>query len=138
MSRRHVTHRTVIHAWMCDHFGHLNVRFYGNIFDDASFALWSMCEVSPATFKAAGVHMVVARTETDFLQELLPGRVVAVRSWFERLGTKSVTYRQELVDQDTETVHARQRAVEVFFDPQTRASREIPPSIRALLEAQLA
>ncbi len=137
MSRRHITHRTTIHPWMCDRFGHLNVRFYGHIFDDAAFALWSMCGISPDRFDDVGLHTVVARTETDFVKELLPGRVIAVHSWFTRLGSKSVTYEQELIDQDTDAVHARQRAVEVFFDPKTRASSLIPPSMRALLEPQL-
>ncbi len=121
---------------MCDRFGHLNVRFYGHIFDDASWALWSMCQISPDTFDEAGVHTVLARTETDFIKEIHPGRVVMVRSWFEQVGNKSVTYLQELVDQDTNTIHARQRAVEVFFDPKTRSSEVIPGSIRQRLEAE--
>ena len=134
-SRWYETHRTVVHAWMCDHFGHLNVRFYAHLFDDAGFALWPLIGVSRAVFERSGLHTVVARTETDLKRELLPGQVVLVRSRFTRIGDKSVTYKQELLDGETNTLHAAQRAVEVFFDPQSRSSHPIPDEIRSLLEA---
>ncbi len=131
------THRSVVHAWMCDHFGHLNVRYYAHFFDDAGFGLWPMSGITRDVFERAGLHTVVARTETDLRRELLPGQFVVVRSRWARLGSRSVTYEQELVDAETGVVHAAQRAVEVFFDPQTRASRPIPGEIRAMLRELL-
>lgn len=118
---------------MCDQFGHLNVRYYAHIFDDASFALWPLAGIGRALFEQAGVHTVVARTETDFRKEIHPGRVVAVRSRFVTIGTKSVTYEQQLRDIDDDTLHAQQRAVEVFFDPKTRTACSMPDAIRKAL-----
>ncbi len=131
------THRSVVHAWMCDHFGHLNVRYYAHFFDDAGFGLWPMSGITRAVFERAGLHTVVARTETDLHHELLPGQLVVVRSRWARLGKRSVTYEQKLVDAETGVVHAAQRVVEVFFDPHTRASRPIPGEIRAILRELL-
>jgi len=128
-----VTLHGVVHAWMCDHYGHLNVRYYAHFFDDASWVMWSVLGVPTSEFERLGVHTVVARTETDMLAELKVGTIVEVRSRVVRVGTKSVTYEQELVSVDTRTVHARQRAVEVFFDPASRASAPVPQSIRAVL-----
>lgn len=31
----------VVHSWMCDHFGHLNVRHYAAAFDDAALSFWA-------------------------------------------------------------------------------------------------
>ncbi len=131
------THRTVVHAWMCDHFGHLNVRYYAHLFDDAGFALWSMSGITRAVFERSGLHTVVVRTETDLCLELLPGQVVFVRSRWARIGSKSVTSEQELLDADTGAVHAVQRTVEVFFDPEARASRPIPDEVREVLTGLL-
>ena len=125
--------RGVVHPWMCDQFGHLNVRFYAHVFDDSGFALWPMVGVGRLAFEAAGVHTVVARTETDFRAELPPGRFIVVRSAFERIGGKSVSYVQELRDADTYVVHAGQRVVEVFFDPKTRRACAMPDAIREVL-----
>ncbi len=134
MPQWYETYRAVVHPWMCDQFGHLNVRFYAHIFDDSGFALWPMIGAKRPLWEQAQVHTVVARTETDFVAELPPGRNILVRSRFERVGRRSVTYVQHLHDADTDTVHARQRVVEVFFDPQARASCEMPAEIRALVE----
>ncbi|MCA9707257.1 MAG: acyl-CoA thioesterase [Myxococcales bacterium] len=128
------TYRGVVHPWMCDQFGHLNVRFYAHVFDDSGFALWPMAGVGRLVFERLGVHTVVARTETDFRAELPPGRFIAVQSRFEAIGDKSVRYVQQLRDADTEQLHAEQRVVEVFFDPQTRRACPMPEEIRRVLE----
>ena len=127
------TYRGVVHAWMCDHYGHVNVRYYAHLFDDAGFVLWSLCGVTAADLKRLGVHTVVARTETDLKRELLAGTTVEVRSRWVRVGTRSVSYEQTLMGMDNGEVHATQKAVEVFFDPQTRSSCDIPDEIRAKL-----
>ena len=129
----HLTYRSVVHAWMCDHFGHVNVRFYAHLFDDAGFTLWSSSGISPQDFEAAGVHTVVARTETDLKKELVAGQIVTIRSRWVRTGTKSGTYEQELSCVDDGELHAAQRVVEVFFDPKTRTSQKIPDAIREKL-----
>lgn len=131
------TYRGIVHAWMCDHFGHVNVRFYAHLFDDAGFALWPLCGVSTDEFTRLGVHTVVARTETDLQRELLAGQVVQVRSRWTEMGTKSVCYEQQLTSTETGVMHAAQRVVEVFFDPTTRTSCAIPDSIRAILAKRL-
>ena len=127
------THTNVVHAWMCGHYGHMNVRHYAHLFDDASWAMWSLFGVSTRHMQQQGVRTVVASTNTTFVKELLPGTVVVVESRFVRLGTKSVTYEQRLLDVDTGQEHARQEATEVFVDDETRASTRIPTAIRALL-----
>ena len=131
------THQTVVHQWMCDRFGHLNVRFYAHIFDDAGFALWPLIGVTRAMFEEASIHTVIARTETDFKREILSGAVVAVRSKFEKIGNTSVTHLQEMRDVETADIHATQRTVEVFFDPDSRRAAEIPAAIRARVESLL-
>ena len=132
MATWHPTHQTLVHTWHCDHYGHMNVRYYAHIFDDAGFVLWTRSGVTRQDM--ATVHTVVARTETDLVRELVAGQPIRVRSRWVALGTKSVTYAQELLDAESGEVHARQRVVEVFFDPQTRASRPIPEDIRRKLE----
>lgn len=135
--RKHSTYSGVVHRWMCDHYGHMNVRWYAHVFDDAGFVLWPSIGITTQDFVAAKTHTVVAKTETDFRAELLAGQIIAVRSHFVRVGNKSVEYQQQLVDLETDEEHATQRVVEVFFDPDTRTSVAIPPTIRARLEASL-
>ena len=54
------THRAVVHPWNCDVLGHMNVRWYAHLFDDAEFHLWSVIGLSHATLKKSGVVTVIA------------------------------------------------------------------------------
>ena len=70
------THRAVIHQWTCDHLGHMNVRYYAHIFDDAGFHFWTGIPQAQAIMKAHNIGVVVARTTTDFLKEARAGELV--------------------------------------------------------------
>jgi len=72
-----------------------------------------------------GGGMILARLEVDYLRQLYyrVGERLTVSSWALRLGTRSVTVRQELV-QDGE-VAIRADVVLVAFDFATDASRPL-------------
>ena len=75
--------------------------------------------------------VILARLEVDYLRQLYyrVGERLCVRSWVTRLGTKSFTVRQELV-QD-EQVAIRADVVLVLFDFETDASRPMTDAERA-------
>jgi acyl-CoA thioester hydrolase len=78
-----------------------------------------------------GGSMILARLEVDYLHQLYyrVGERVPVSSWVTRIGTKSVTVRQELV-QDGE-VAIRADVVMVMFDFATDTSRPLTDDERA-------
>ena len=131
------THRTVVFPALCDHLGHMNVRYYAHAFDDASFHAWARIGITFKAMHAAGAVTVVAHTETDFVLEITAGSLIKVESAFVKLGTKSTTYRQRLVDAENGELYANQRVVEVFFDLKTRKSVAMPAGFREKIEAAL-
>jgi acyl-CoA thioester hydrolase len=78
-----------------------------------------------------GGSMILARLEVDYLRQLYyhVGESPLVSSWVTRIGTKSVTVRQELV-QDGE-VAIRADVVMVMFDFATDTSRPLTDDERA-------
>ena len=72
-----------------------------------------------------GGSMILARLEVDYLRQLYyrVAEPLCVSSWVTRLGTKSLTLRQELV-QDGQ-VAIRADVVLVVFDFATDASRAL-------------
>ncbi|MDP7381867.1 MAG: hotdog domain-containing protein, partial [Alphaproteobacteria bacterium] len=96
MSDMRETFRGIVLPGQCDHFGHLNVRYYAHFFDDGAFHLWSLFGYSLRDMRAQGFHTVVAHTATDYLRELIAGDLFVIRGAFIHLGTKSVRYRQEM------------------------------------------
>ena len=131
------THRAVIHQWTCDHLGHMNVRYYAHIFDDAGFHFWTGIPHAQSIMKAHNIGVVVARTTNDFLKEARAGELVVIRSALTRLGTKSLTYTQRMTNVESGDLLATQDAVEVIFDPARRQAAEMPAELREILEGAL-
>ena len=131
------TTRGVCMPAMTDRFGHMNVRYYGHFFDDGAFHLWTRLGVGVKKMLEMGVHTVTARNTINYLREVHAGDLVVVRGGFTRVGSKSVTIYQEMVDADTMEPRATYETVEVFFDPQTRQSTAMPAAIRQVLEANI-
>ena len=131
------THRAVAFPWNCDHIGHLNVRWYAHFFDDAGFHLWSRIGLSHATLKERGLATVIARTTTDFLQEVRAGELMTIESAFTRLGTKSLDAVHRMRNAETGTLCATQHVVEVFFDLAARKPCPMPGDLRGKLEPVL-
>ncbi|WP_097204366.1 acyl-CoA thioesterase [Geodermatophilus sabuli] len=106
-----------------DSLGHVNHARALALVEDARLA---MAEGAPGN---GGV--ILARLEVDYLRQLYyrVGERLCVRSTVTRLGTKSLTVRQELV-QDGE-VAIRADAVMVLFDFVTDTSRAMTDAERA-------
>lgn len=133
MDERPVLHRGVVHPWHHDIFGHMNVRHYAPVFDDASFHLYAVMGLSvDAILADHGVHMVTARAETNFVKELTAGDLFVVDGAVSRLGNRSVTFHLRLLHAGTGVLHATCHITEVFFDPKTRTSAPMPDAVRAV------
>ena len=131
------THRAVVHPWHCDVLGHMNVRWYAHLFDDAEFHLWSSIGLSHATLKKTGVVTVIANTNTDFLHEASAGELLTIESAFTKLGTKSLVISQRMTNSENSNLIAKQEAVCVFFNMQNRQAAPMPDDIRSKLEIVL-
>lgn len=131
-------YRGVVHPWHHDHFGHMNVRHYAPMFDDASYHLWTRMGLPYSTMiPEHGVHTVAAQATTRFLRELSAGDLVLIDGAVTRIGTRSTTFALRMHHADTGALHATYEAVEVFFDPTARASAPMPQAVRDRLAAHL-
>jgi acyl-CoA thioester hydrolase len=130
--------RGVVHPWHHDQFGHMNVRWYAHFFDDAAFHLYPEFGISLTQMqKEHGVHTVTASATTNFVKELNAGDLIRIEGGVGRIGGKSVTFALRMLSVDSAELHATYDLVEVFFDPETRKSAEIPHAVRELLAAHV-
>jgi acyl-CoA thioester hydrolase len=111
-----------------DSYGHVNHARALSLLEDARLA---MAVEAPGTITGRQPDIILARLEVDYLRQLYyrVGERLVVRSWVARLGTKSVTVRQELV-QDGHAV-IRADGVCVMFDIRTDTSRALTDDERA-------
>ena len=134
-ARSYEVYRGVVFPWMCDHFGHMNVRWYAHHFDDAGFHLWTMAGVSQREMRDRGTHVVVAQTTIKYVRELRAGDLIVIRSGFSKVGQKSAVHIAKMYNADTDVYSAWQETVEVFFDPAARKAAPMPEDFRQRLSA---
>ncbi|MDP6173386.1 MAG: thioesterase family protein [Rhodospirillales bacterium] len=131
------TNRGVVLPQHCDHYGHMNTRYYGYLFDEGGFHMWIRCGIKQSDLFDQGVGAVVANRSTDFIREMKAGTLVLIKGGLTRIGDRSMAYEQRMFDAERGTLCARQITVEVFFDPEARSSAPMPDSIRQTLESNL-
>ena len=121
------TYVGVVHPWMCDSMGHLNVRHYVAMFDDASFQLLGRI-AAPHSTPALGWADV--RMEIDYAHETAVGTLVTVRSVVEKIGKSSLTYLHEMRGTLDDIVRASVLTVTVRFDLKLRSKIDLEADAR--------
>ena len=132
-----ITYRGIVLPKHCDHYGHLNVRYYAHFFDDGGFQMWGHAGIKHSDLTKGGMGAVVANISIDFINEITAGQPLVIRGAWTRVGTKSLTHEQRLYNADTGIHCASQTAVEVIFDMQNRQSAPMPDEIREKIEPLL-
>lgn len=130
----HDISRTVIMPALCDHYGHLNVRHYSALFNDAAWQMMTLGGISMADLRARGLGTVVATLTIDFHHEVTVGQLVLIRGALTKVGTKSLAHELRLYETETMTHCATQKSVEVCFDMERRAAVPFPDDLRAKLQ----
>jgi acyl-CoA thioester hydrolase len=107
-----------------DSLGHVNHARALSLLEDARLAM------AERGFDARP-DVILARLEVDYLRQLhyRAGERLTVRSWIPRLGTKSFTVRQELVQDGNVAIRAD--VVMVGFDYAANSTRALTDEERA-------
>jgi acyl-CoA thioester hydrolase len=130
-------YRGIVMPAQCDLYGHMNVRHYAALFDDAGWHILSRAGISLTDLRRRGLGSVVASLTIDFHLEMKAGNLVLIQGRFTRVGSKSFSYEMRLYETDSMTHCATQKTVEVCFDTEKRASAVFPDDIREKLVAML-
>ncbi|HEV7310815.1 thioesterase family protein [Ensifer sp.] len=130
------TYVGVAHPWMCDTMGHMNVRHYAAMFDDASFQLLGHI-VGPEGQSESARGWADVRSEVEYKHETSAGALITIRSRVIKLGRSSVTFEQVMSGTLDGVVHAVNRTTTVRFDLQARAAIALEPEARTRAEALL-
>jgi len=123
--------RGTVHAWQCDHMGHVNVRAYAEFFEEACWQFYSHVGITPSLLRAGEVNMAAVRQDTRYLKELLAGDVIAVRTTMLEARDKVLRFLHELVNCATGELCASSEFTVVCIDARARKSRPFPPEVLA-------
>ncbi|AZO55128.1 MULTISPECIES: thioesterase family protein [unclassified Mesorhizobium] len=129
MSKSLVTFVGVAHPWMCDVMGHMNVRHYAAMFDDASFQLLGHIAGQDGS-QGSQNGWADVRTETDYRHETKAGSLLTIHSHVVKVGRTSITFEQVMSGSIDRIVHASSRTTSVRFDLTARASVALDEPMR--------
>ncbi|TIS68567.1 MAG: acyl-CoA thioesterase [Mesorhizobium sp.] len=122
-----VTFAGLVHPWMCDSMGHLNVRHYAAMFDDASFQLLGRLAGLEAD---VGLGWADVSTEIQYRRETRVGTLVTITSQISKIGNSSITYDHALCGTLDGLVRATCRTVSVRFDLASRTKTNVGATVR--------
>lgn len=131
------TARGTVHAWQCDHMGHINVRAYGEFFEEAAWQLYNHIGITPSMLRAGKIHMAAVQQDTSYLKELYGGDVIVVRSGMLEVRDKVVKFVHELRNDETQDICALTVFTVVCIDSVARRAMKLPDEIAARARAML-
>ena len=123
------TARGTVHAWQCDHMGHINVRAYGEFFEEACWQLYNRIGLSPGVLRAGEINMAAVQQDTSYLKELHAGDVISVRSTLLEVRDRLVRFVHELRNDATGDRCAVTVFTVVCIDTKARRARTLPPDV---------
>ena len=132
-----VTYRGVVLPKHCDHYGHLNVRYYAYFFDDGGFQMWHHIGIKQTDLKQNDMGAVVANISIDFIHEITVGQLMEIKGVWRHMGNKSMSHEQRLFNVDTGVHCATQKTSEVYFDMKKRCSAPMPENLREKVKANI-
>ncbi|WP_421694559.1 acyl-CoA thioesterase [Aestuariivirga sp.] len=129
-----ITFVGVAHPWMCDAMGHVNVRSYAAMFDDASFQLLGRV-AGIAAEEGSHLGWADVRCEVAYRREIRAGDLLTIHSRVEKIGNSSLAYSHRLIGSIDGAVRADAKIVTVRFDTGARRKMELEDHIRLRVEA---
>ena len=130
-------HMTVPESYR-DANGHMNMRWYVAIFDEAGDAAYVRLGLTPDYHRARGTGTFDLEHHTHFLSEVLPGDNVAVYMRFAGSSVKRFHYLMFMVNESHGKLAAIFECVSSFVDLRIRKTAELPPEIAAKISEWVA
>ncbi len=122
-----------------DHMGHLNVAYYVQKFDAATWNFFFNIGVTPSMLRETSVGIAAVEQTLNYSKELMPGDVLEIRTRILDLSEKKVRFRHEMIHRESGQVAATCELLCVCFDRNAHKSRAFPPEAmekaRAALDA---
>lgn len=129
--------RVAIPGSWADANGHMNMRWYVALFDDAGDELHERMGLTPAFHEAHRTGTVDLEHHTHFLNEVMPGDTVAVYSRLVARSAKRVHYLMFLVNETRGKLAAIFECMNAFLDLTVRRTVPFPPEIAVRIDRWL-
>ena len=119
---------TIPESWQ-DSNGHMNVRWYMVIFDDAGDVLHERLGLTPEFHREHGSGTMDLEHHFNFLGEVMPGETVSVYARYVAASPKRLQYQLFLVNETRGKLAAIFECINAFTDLKTRRMAAFPEMV---------
>jgi len=119
----HTLYKGMVHPWLCDVMGHMNVRHYMGMFNDATYQL--LAEATGWHHGAEewqGKGWADVSHQIEYLAELYAGTLIEIEGGITHIGNSSFTSHYLMTNKVTREQAATLAAKTVYFNLDARCS----------------
>lgn len=129
-----LTYKGAVYPWHCDHMGHMNVMWYVGKFDEATWALFAMMGLTPASLRKAGRGMAALEQKISYKREALAGDLLEISSHVLEVKAKTIRFTHQMSDVESGQVSATCELLGVYLDTKARKGVELPLKLREMAD----
>ncbi len=131
-------YRYTVPANWADNNGHVNVRWYAVLYDDAGDVLHDMHALTVESHKARNSGTMDLQHHTFFVSEIMPGEALAVYVRALEVNAKRLHYLMFTVNETKNQVSNIFECINTFVDLNIRKTAPWPPEARQLMQEMIA
>lgn len=124
------TYRGVVYPHHLDHMGHMNVMWYTQKFDEATWHLFSAAGITAAYVRDNDRGMAALEQTTKYKAEAFAGDLLIIRSRMLEVKDKTLRFIHTMYNAETEHEVATSELVGAHLDRIKRKACSFPDDIR--------
>ena len=132
-----VYHRQTIPETYLDAMGHMNIRWYMALFDEAAWDFFGAFGMDKDYFHATHAGAFALKHFIHYLAEVRVGETVAIRSRIVARSAKRIHFMHFMINETTNTLAATMEVLGAHVDLTKRRSTPFPDTIATQIDAIL-
>lgn len=130
-------HRETIPESYLDLMGHMNIRWYMAVFDEAAWNYFASCGMDAAYFQSFEAGGFALKHHIHYLAEVHVGETVAVHTRTLGRSAKRIHFMHFMVNETTHKLAATMEVLGAHADMRIRRITPYPPQLAAAIDAIL-
>jgi acyl-CoA thioester hydrolase len=126
-----ITYRGVVYPSQCDHMGHMNVTWYTQKFDEATWNVFAAIGIDSTYTRERQHGMAGLEQHIFYKKELVAGDTVTIRSRVLEIREKVIRFQHEMYKNGSDELAATSELTAAHVDLVARKARPFPSEIMA-------
>ncbi|MHB8481292.1 MAG: acyl-CoA thioesterase [Nitrospiria bacterium] len=120
------TYKGTVHLSEIDHMGHMNIKYYAEKFDLATWNILIAIGVTPDYIQKTGKGCAILENLTKYIRELFAGTAVHIETVILDVTPKKFRFLHRMKKSETGEIVATSELLGIHFDLKLRKSCEMP------------